>query len=205
MWRWLRSLLTRSLLALFLLLLAWTAVRWGGAPGRAAREGIARLLQEEYPVGEVWTRVGDYLGSGSGLDVRVMGPATEENLSEKNLPDLPVTGELARGFGWQRDSRGWPRFYQGIELKVQPGSPVRSVLAGRVSRVAEDRSLGRVVIIQHEGNLASLYGRLGEVGVRQDQEVAQGQLLGRVSGSYFHFELKDGDLLVDPVQHLQQD
>ena len=203
--RWARSLGYRALIALVVLGLVWGLSQAGGLPERLTREGIDYLLTKHYDFATVAARVADYLGGRPGLDVKVMGPLEDEKSASQKLPDLPVTGRLARGFGWQRDQYGWPRFYQGIELRVSEGAPVRAVLPGRVTRVMEDRALGKVVVIEHLQQVASLYGRLGDVGVKAGEEVAQGQMIGTVAGSYFHFELRRGDRLVDPILELQRE
>lgn len=198
-----RNLGYRALIALVVLGLVWWLSRVGGLPERLTREGIDYLLTKHYDFSSVITRVADYLGGKPGLDVKVMGPLEDEKNVSQKLPDLPVTGQLARGFGWQRDQNGWPRFYQGIELRVNEDAPVRAVLSGKVARVVSDRALGKVVVIEHPEQVASLYGRLGDVGVKAGEDVVQGQMIGTVAGNYFHFELRRGDRLVDPVLELQ--
>lgn len=197
-----RSLGWRALVALVVLGLVWGLWKAGGLPARLTREAVDYLLTKNYDLSAAATALADYL-SRPGLDVKVMGPLDEER-SMLSLPDLPVSGSLARGFGWQQDQFGWPHFYQGIELRVKKGTPVRAVLPGKVARVMEDRALGRVVVIEHAQDAASLYGRLGEVGVKAGQEVVQGQMIGTVEGDYFHFELRRGDRLVDPIEELQE-
>lgn len=200
--RWAKSFGYRALIALVVLGLVWGLWQAGGHSARFMREAVDYLLAKNYDLTAVATGVADYLGR-PGLDVKVMGPLDEEG-SRSSLPDLPVSGSLARGFGWQQDQFGWPHFYQGIELKVKKGTPVRAVLPGKVTRVMEDRALGRVVVIEHAQDAASLYGRLGDIGVKAGQEVVQGQMIGTVEGDYFHFELRRGDRLVDPIQELQE-
>lgn len=89
-------------------------------------------------------------------------------------------------------------------MAVASGAPVRAVLPGKVNRVFQDPNLGTVVVVDHSDQLATLYGRLDTVGVQSGQQVDQGQVLGTVAGTFLHFEMRDGDQLVDPVQHLQQ-
>lgn len=197
--RWAKSLACRALAALVVFCIVWGIWQAGGYPAQLLRECLDYLLTKNYDFKAVATGLADYL-SKPALDVKVMGPLEEENAF---LPDLPVTGSLARGFGWQRDQVGWPRFYQGIELRVERGAPVKAVLSGRVTRVMEDKALGKIVVIEHSKDVASLYGRLGEVGVKAGQEVVQGQMIGTVAGDYFHFELRRGDRLVDPIEELR--
>ncbi|MDN5366234.1 MAG: hypothetical protein PWP44_1440 [Thermacetogenium sp.] len=194
--------------ALFVLILGISG--FGGEPGRFVRRAVDYALTRNYDLAGYGAQIARGLQGireaavpqgKQGLEVEVAAPQREESYS---LPDLPVSGRLVRGFGWQEDGSGWPRFSEGIELAVQEGALVRAALPGKVSRVAEDRSLGKIVVIEHGGAGSTLYGRLGEVGVKEGQDVAQGQVIGAVSGNLFHFELKEGDSLVDPLSRLQQ-
>jgi murein DD-endopeptidase MepM/ murein hydrolase activator NlpD len=203
-----KSLVYRLLAAAAIFGLAWLLALAGGPLGQLARDGIAYVSGVNYDLQKidlspVIDRVGILLGVRKGLDVQVDNPIPRGS-DDARLPDLPATGKLVRGFGWQKDRDGWPRFSNGVELEVAGGAPVRAVLPGKVSRVFQDASLGTVVVVQHEGQVASLYGRLDAVGVQQDQQVEQGQVLATAAGAYLHFEMRDGDQLVDPVQRLQQ-
>ncbi len=193
-----KSLFYRSLFALVIFGLIWGLAQGEGTSAQLVREGAEYLLTENYNfsslvdmVKTAWTR--------RGLEVRVSEPRP----ADPQLPDLPVTGELVRGFGWQEGEDSWPRFHEGIELRAPSGALVRAVLPGKVIRVAERQDLGKIIMIEHEGKAVSLYGRLGKIGVRRGQTVAQGQVIGTVKDTFFHFELRQGKQLVDPILRLQ--
>lgn len=202
-----KDLIYRLLAVLIIFVLAWVLTLAGGSVGQLTRGGIAYVLNANYDLMHLnWSPVIDQvnalLGFKKGLDVKVGNPLPQG--SDASQPSgLPVTGQLARGFGWQKGGDGWPRFSSGVELAAAKGAPVRAVLPGKVSRVASDPTLGTVVVVDHSGQLASLYGRLDAVGVQQGQQVDQGQVLGTAGSTLVHFEMRDGDQLVDPVQRLQ--
>jgi murein DD-endopeptidase MepM/ murein hydrolase activator NlpD len=203
-----RDLTWRVLAALAIFVLAWLLSLAGGTVGQTARNGIDYVLHSNYNLRDfnyspVIDRVSALLGIKRGLDVQVATPIPQGDAAVQQ-PGLPVDGKLARGFGWQKDSDGWPRFSDGVELTVVKDAPVRAVLPGTVSRIFNDPNLGTVVVIDHSDQLATLYGRLETVGVQTGQQVDQGQVLGKAAGAFLHFEMRDGDQLVDPVQHLQQ-
>ena len=203
-----RGLIWRLLAALAIFMLAWLLSLAGGAVGQEARNGVGYVLHANYDLrsfnfSPVIDQVSALLGIKRGLDVQVDKPIPQGDVAVQQ-PGLPVDGKLARGFGWQEGSDGWPRFSDGVELAVAKGAPVRAVLPGTVNRVFNDPNLGTVVVVDHSDQLATLYGRLDAVAVRSGQQVNQGQVLGAVAGSFLHFEMRDGDQLVDPVQHLQQ-
>jgi murein DD-endopeptidase MepM/ murein hydrolase activator NlpD len=203
-----KDLCFRLLAALVIFMLAWGLSLAGGTMGQDARSGIDYVLHANYNVrnlslAPVIDQVDAVLGIRGGLDVSVGTPLLQGSAISIQ-PGLPVSGKLVRGFGWQKDSSGWPYFSDGVELQVQTGAPVQAVLSGKVSRVFKDTNLGTVVVVDHNGQLSTLYGRLGAVQVQSGQQVNEGQVLGAVDGSFLHFEMRDGDQLIDPVQGLQQ-
>jgi len=204
-----RDLVFRLLAALGIFLLVWGLSLTGGTMGQAAKNGVGYLLHANYDLRSfnytpLIDRANALLGIKSGLDVKVNPPIPQGGEAAQQT-GLPADGKLARGFGWQIGSDGWPRFSDGIELEVDNGAQVRAVMPGTVSRVFRDANLGTVVVVDHGGQLATLYGRLdADVGVQQGQQVDQGEALGTVAGTYLHFEARDGDQLVDPVQYLQK-
>jgi len=172
-----------------------------GVQGRLAREMVDYILTEHYDLSELFQSAWDRIAAGKrGINVEVTAPLKS---SFPLLPDLPVSGKLKKGFGWQQDSSGWPRFSEGIEISVQDGALVRAVLPGQVDRVAADKYLEKIIVIKHGEGSFTLYGRMGETGVKQGQEVVQGQVIGTVAGTVFHFELREGDILVDPLLRLE--
>jgi murein DD-endopeptidase MepM/ murein hydrolase activator NlpD len=203
-----RDLTWRVLAAIVILVLTWLLSLAGGTVGQAASNGVGYVLHANYDVrsfnfSPAIDQVSALLGIKRGLDVKVDKPIPQGSVDVQQ-PGLPVDGTLARGFGWQEGSDGWPRFSDGVELTVANGASVRAVLPGTVNRVFKDANLGTVVVVDHSNQLSTLYGRLDTVGVQAGQQVDQGQVLGTVAGTFLHFEMRDGDQLVDPVQHLQQ-
>ncbi|HAA90776.1 MAG TPA: hypothetical protein DCE07_09465 [Peptococcaceae bacterium] len=195
----LKKFFWRCLLASLLFCFFWWLINGGGEVGRFAENMIGYLVNRDYDLESAWEQVSRGIFPKSGLE----GEAFEQVTS--SYPDLPATGKVVRGFGWQKGRDGWPRFSEGIELEVSEGALVRAVLPGRVVMIGEDEILGKYLIIEHEGGCASLYGRLAEIGVQQDQEVVQGQAVASVRGKFFHFEVRQGDHLVDPLQSFQKE
>ncbi len=202
-----KDLVYRLLAALIIFALVWVLAQANGTLGQAARSGVAYLLNTNYDLAHfdlspVITQVSSLIGLKKGLDVQVEKPIPQ-GAAVLVQPELPVSGRLARGFGWTKGSDGWPRFSTGVELAASKGDQVHAILPGTVSMVFADPSLGNVVIVTHSDQLASLYGRLDAVEVQPGQQITQGQVIGTLATPYLHFEIRDGDQLVDPVQRLQ--
>ena len=83
------------------------------------------------------------------------------------------------------------------------GAPIRAVFGGRVSKVMSFQQLNKVVIIRH-GDYLTVYSNLGEVTVREGDEVKAKQVIGKIENSAddqrpeLHFELWRGKIILNP-------
>lgn len=66
---------------------------------------------------------------------------------------------------------------------------VVSILSGTVEEVKNDELLGNIVRITHDNNLVSIYQSLGEVKVKQGDQINQGQVIGTSGNSNISVEL----------------
>ena len=97
-----------------------------------------------------------------------------------------------------------------IGLDNSEDSPIVASAAGVVDFSGGDAccEYGLHVIVNHEGGRSTLYGHLSRLDVNAGEEVTQGQQLGLggttgvSDGKHLHFELHDGDTLVDPLRFL---
>ena len=86
---------------------------------------------------------------------------------------------------------------------------VISVLDGKVITVKEDELLGNIVEIKHDNNIISVYQGLSEVNIKVDDDVKQGQIIGKSGiskinselGSSLSFELIINGNLVNPEDY----
>ena len=95
----------------------------------------------------------------------------------------------------------------GIDIMTEHESVVKAVFKGKVSRVMSFPTLNHVVIIRH-GDYLTVYSNLGEVHVREGQDVGARQDIGKVQPdaedqkSEFHFELWRGKMIQNPEDWL---
>jgi septal ring factor EnvC (AmiA/AmiB activator) len=95
----------------------------------------------------------------------------------------------------------------GIDIMTEPGSAVKSVYGGKVSRVMSFSSYNYVVIIRH-GEYLTVYSNLDEVSVHDGQDVTTKQPIGKVHAnpgdqkSELHFELWHGKVIQNPENWL---
>jgi murein DD-endopeptidase MepM/ murein hydrolase activator NlpD len=99
----------------------------------------------------------------------------------------------------------WGKMHKGLDIAADVGEPVYAVADGDVIYAGDGlRGYGNVVIIQHGQRLSSLYAHNSELKVKQGDHVAQGTLIalmgstGHSTGPHVHFELREGDVAVNP-------
>ncbi|MDY0409473.1 M23 family metallopeptidase [Paracerasibacillus soli] len=108
------------------------------------------------------------------------------------------------------------RYYQstGIDIASEDGEEfdVIASLSGTVSEVKEDPLLGNVVVLDHDNEVHTYYASLGEVSVKEGDEVKQGDalgtagknLFGKDNGVHVHFELRKDGKEVNPELFFNQ-
>lgn len=125
--------------------------------------------------------------------------------------EAPVAGEISSGFGWRLDpftaQRTW---HAGVDIKAEPGESVRSARSGIVTFAGEHSELGQVVVVDHGDGLRTFYGHNQKLSVSAGQHVEAGTELakagasGRAAGPHVHFEVRRGDLALNPEPLLRQ-
>ena len=86
----------------------------------------------------------------------------------------------------------------GIDIAVQPGSPVAAVASGEVARIWWIPSYGNLVILNHHSGYRTIYTHLADIDVVEGQTIGEGDVIGTsgdsVDGPRLHFEVwKDRD------------
>ncbi len=96
-------------------------------------------------------------------------------------PVWPVSGRLIQRFRSRDDPTA-----RGIRIEAPLGSEVKAVESGNVKLAgrweAEER-LGKIVIIYHNEEFASVYAHLDNLEVREGERVERGQVIGEVGES----------------------
>lgn len=122
----------------------------------------------------------------------------------------PVDGEISSGFG-KRHSPFSHRtsFHHGIDLSLKIGSKVMATGEGVVTRVAYNRTYGKLVDIEHIPGLVTRYAHLTEARVRAGQRVRRGQVIalsgstGRSTGPHLHYEVIHKGRARNPLPFIQ--
>jgi murein DD-endopeptidase MepM/ murein hydrolase activator NlpD len=117
----------------------------------------------------------------------------------------PARGRISGVFGSQRVLNGQPRQpHYGFDIAVPTGTPLASVLSGRVTLSADQFFFGNLIVVDHGHGVNSLYAHLSErmVGVgdlvERGQVIARSGATGRVTGPHLHFSLSWYQVWLDP-------
>ena len=96
----------------------------------------------------------------------------------------------------------------GIDIKGQPGSPIRSVLGGVVTTITYIRGYGTTIIIDHGGGFYTVYSHVTNIQTTVDGQVRNGDIIaymgdsGSINGSKLHFEIWGKGQKLNPEQWL---
>ena len=149
-------------------------------------------------------RAASGLAAGSGsLDASALG----------ELP-WPVEGNLVYRFGPERRPNGVTLRRNGIGIAAEPGTPVHAIRSGTVVVASPMEGFGNGVVLSHGAGYYSLYLYLGQIRVREGQDVAAGQTLGAVGtgpeeGPHLYLQIHapvggQTPVPVDPLPWLQR-
>jgi lipoprotein NlpD len=146
------------------------------------------------------------------LDANDEAPApAKPRPATPTAPDDPRRGTFTwplRGVLFGRFGKKGKDAHDGIDLAAPTGSPVKAAADGTVLYAGEQRGYGRIVIVQHESQLVTLYAHNNELRVQAGQKVQGGQVIatvgesGRTTGPHLHFEVRKAGVPVNPLDYL---
>jgi septal ring factor EnvC (AmiA/AmiB activator) len=116
----------------------------------------------------------------------------------------PVDGPITRAYS---TGAGGPR-NDGVDFSAPAGATVTAAADGQVALISDSLGgLGTIVLIRHQGELLTVYGRVADVIVAKGERVRRGQPIGAVAPaadgpSTLHFEVRQGANSVNPEDYL---
>jgi murein DD-endopeptidase MepM/ murein hydrolase activator NlpD len=156
----------------------------------------------------VWMeRQADALGESAEVLASLLDARAQAPVRRGGVPSIwPVSGRVTSDFGWRSSPAGrGSRHHPGMDIGAPRGSRVEAAAAGRVSFAGGSRGYGRMVVVDHGGDLKTVYAHLATVFAREGQTVRQGDLLGTVgmtgntTGPHLHYEVRFRGEAVDPM------
>ena len=123
----------------------------------------------------------------------------------------PVNGTVTMQYG----SRVHPTFKtkifnSGIDIAAPSGTPVKAAGPGEVLYQGWLRGFGQVVIVDHGGDLSTVYAHLGGTSVREGASVKTGTVIGKVGNTGtdaqygLHFEVRKNGSAQNPMNYLRR-
>ena len=127
----------------------------------------------------------------------------------KGWMDPPVTGTVVTRFGRNtRGKFGITSYARGINIKVEPGTPIKAVYHGRVVYAGQLRGYGKLIIIDHDQQYYSLASKISELYKKEGDTVVRGEIIGITGesgdllGEGLHFEIRHGTEPENPLSWL---
>lgn len=144
---------------------------------------------------------------GFFLDERIPEEEPSEDPVREDLRfTLPVEGLIAGKFGLREDPfTGTSQMYYGVDLMGSFQGTVVSVESGQVTAVYEHHQKGQTVEVSHQEGFTSVYAGLGEVLVKENDSIKQGETLGFLKeedNPLLHFQIRKMGHPVDPLDYL---
>ncbi len=103
---------------------------------------------------------------------------------------------------------GYNRWHSGIDYAAKRGAPIKAAEDGTVILSGSNGGYGYCVIIDHGGNVSTLYGHADKLLVKKGQDVIKGQTIALVgstglsTGPHLHFEVRVKGATEDPLKWL---
>lgn len=145
---------------------------------------------------------------------RVERPAVRPAIARTSPSDpggWPVAGDVSSGFGWRQSPYGGgSQRHTGLDIRAEYGTPVRVSAPGTVVFAGRDSGgYGTAVVVDHGNNVKTLYGHLSGLYVSEGQRIARGTVVGavgnsgRATGVHLHYEVRVGNVPVDPMLYVR--
>ncbi|MEQ1944203.1 M23 family metallopeptidase [Mesorhizobium sp. VNQ89] len=123
----------------------------------------------------------------------------------------PSPGHLVSStFGVRRDPLlGTPAMHSGMDFRAPTGSDIHVTAAGTVVSAGWNGGYGRMVEVRHAGGFTTRYAHMSKILVREGQELAPGDIVGKVgssgrsTGPHLHYEIHRDGKAVNPVRFLK--
>lgn len=121
----------------------------------------------------------------------------------------PLTGgTVTSGFG-ERDNGGEKQQHKGTDIAASEGTPICAAGDGTVTIAEENSSYGKYIVIEHTGEVKTLYAHCSQLLCKKGDKVSAGAKIalvghtGDADGSHLHFEVICEGKNIDPESVLQ--
>ncbi len=144
--------------------------------------------------------------------------AVEKKTDVVDISKLALSWPLKRSksvrsfYGTQKDLKYNVNYFNsGIDIAGDFNEEVLAAFDGRIKYKGEMKSVGKLIIIDHGGNVTTLYSHLGMIDAGMGQQIKRGETVGRLreksaadntSKPFLHFEVRINGNTKDPMDYL---
>lgn len=157
---------------------------------------------------------GGYGGDGVYLD-NPPSDAKYASAGRDIIPDgeflWPISGinRITSGYGirFHPIKAKWAMHY-GVDIGAPEGKNIMAIENGVVSFSGTKSGYGKVVIVEHENSMTSLYAHCSKLLVSKGKRVKQGDVIAKVgnsgvsSGNHLHLEIRFNNIAEDPLPYV---
>lgn len=148
-----------------------------------------------------------------------VSPTAQPTVKPKARPAMlpaPLEGTVILAYAdntllYSKTLKQWTT-HTGLDLAAPEGTAVKSIAAGVVDKVENDKLMGNKIVIKHSGGLRSIYANLSVLpALKAGDSVKAAQEIGKVGNSaisecedepHLHLELYVDDKAVDPASRI---
>lgn len=178
-------------------------------------EGSEIQVMVDYPFNEFLNdetfdlATGQYLMVPDGVKPSAVGYVARKVQLTPDAGSVTATGN----FVWPatgRMTQGYRFYHKALDIANKVGGAVLAADGGTVVGAGwlDSFGYGNRVIIDHGNGFVTLYAHLSTVQVQSGQRVNRGDLIGRMgstgrsTGTHLHFEIRQGGVLLSPLNFL---
>jgi septal ring factor EnvC (AmiA/AmiB activator) len=154
--------------------------------------------------------------------IKLLNTEKNENVPDRNILQLsfsahkgllimPVNGKITNLFGpYKNPNYNITNFRSGIDIKADPGEPIRSVFKGKVIYSNWFKGYGNMIIIDHGNSYYTVYAHMEETFKSKGEEVDAGEVIatvgdtGSMTGAKLYFEVRHHGKPMDPLEWLKK-
>jgi murein DD-endopeptidase MepM/ murein hydrolase activator NlpD len=184
----------------------------------AERARVVELARDLAEVEAQYERVRQMLGADATVDgdSSVLPPLRRDTTGTSLGDDMNSTASLVDLWPLQvsgfitRSVNDGQSTHTGVDIAVPANSYIRAAGPGIIRVAGVDDVYGQYVVIDHGGDLESVYGHASRLYVTAGDRVLRAEVIGlsgstgRSTAPHLHFEVRRGGKAVDPLTFVRQ-
>jgi murein DD-endopeptidase MepM/ murein hydrolase activator NlpD len=123
---------------------------------------------------------------------------------------MPIESKVTGIFGKRSIINNQPRSpHSGVDLRGKKGDPVKAVNDGFIVFTGDHFFTGNSVVIDHGGEIFSMYFHLDKINVKKGEKVFKGEVVGLVGSTgrstepHLHWGMRINNMRIDPISFVK--